>query len=244
MAAATYGDGYAELFDFVYGAVAPDSMVATLAELAGDGAVLELGVGTGRVAIPLAARGLKVTGLDSSTTMLSALAAKPGGDAVQTAGCDLPQIAADGKYSLVSCLDNMFLLFPTQEEQTQLFMNVAQRLTDDGVFVLETFVGRTSGDFEVVPAHLGENVTVLWAYHLNPLSQQFHIREIILGEDMVRVVPFDGRGITAPELDLMARLAGLRLRERWGDWERTPPEPDTTLVISVYERSAADARAA
>jgi len=238
MAAAAYGDGYAELFDFVYGAHAPDSTVATLAQLAGDGPVLELGVGTGRVAIPLAARGLKVTGIDSSAAMLSALAAKPGGDAVQTTFSDLPRIAMDGQYRLVSCLDNMFLLLTTQDAQVQCIMNAAQLLADDGVLVLETFAGRTPGDFEVIPAHLGENATVLWAYQLDPLSQQFHIREIIFGENLVRVVPFDGRGVTAPELDLMARLAGLRLRERWCDWERTPAEPDSTLVISVYERSA------
>lgn len=239
MAAADYGDSYAELFDFVYGAHAPESMVATLAQLAGGGPVLELGVGTGRVAIPLAARGLKVTGIDSSAAMLSALAAKPGGDAVQTTVSDLPQIAVDGQYGLVSCVDNTFLLLTTQDAQAQCIMNAAQLLTDDGVLVLETFAGRTPGGVAVIPAHFGENATVLWAYHLDPLSQQFHTREIILGENLVRVVPFDGRGVTAPELDLMARLAGLQLRERWCDWEQTPAQPDSALVISVYERSAA-----
>ncbi|WP_165945575.1 methyltransferase domain-containing protein [Micromonospora sp. KC606] len=243
MAAATYGDGYAELFDTVYGAFAPDSTVTTLAELAGDGPVLELGVGTGRAAIPLAARGLKVTGIDSSADMLSALAAKPGGDAVQTTVSDLPKIAVDGQYKLVACVDNTFLLLTTQDEQAQCMLNAGQLLADDGVLVLETSVG-APGDFGVMPAHFGENATVLWAYQVDPLSQQFHIREIIFGENLVRVIPFDGRGVTAAELDLMARLAGLRLRERWCDWERTPAEPDSRLVISVYERSAADANAA
>lgn len=238
MPAATYGDGYAELFDYVYGAHAPDSTVAALAQLAGDGPVLDLGVGTGRTAIPLAGRGLKVTGVDSSPAMLDALAAKPGGDAVQTTLSDLPQIAADGRYKLVTCLDNMFLLLATQEAQEQCVMNAARHLDDDGVLVIETFAGRPPGDSAVIPAHFGENATALWAYQFNPLSQQFHIREIIFGDNLVRVVPFDGRGVSPPELDLMARLAGLRLRERWCDWERTPAEPDSTLVISVYERSA------
>lgn len=240
MAAATYGDGYAELFDFVYGAHAPDSTVDTVADLAGDGPVLELGVGSGRVAIPLAARGVKVTGIDSSEAMLSALAAKPGGDAVQTAVSDLPEIAVEGQYKLVACLDNTFLLLTTQDAQAQCVMNAAQFLAEDGVLVLETFAG-APGDFGVIPAHLGDNATVLWVYQVNPLSQQFHIREVILGDDLMRVITFDGRGVTPAELDLMARLAGLRLRERWCDWERTPAEPDSTLIISVYERSAAAA---
>ncbi|QOC91739.1 class I SAM-dependent DNA methyltransferase [Micromonospora craniellae] len=236
MAAETYGEGYAELFDFVYGAEAPESMVAALADLAEDGPVLELGVGTGRVAIPLAARGLTVTGVDSSTSMLSALAGKPGGDTVQTAVSELPQIAVDGRYRLVACLDNTFLLLTTQDAQTECVMNAAQLLTDDGVLVVETFA-RAPGDFGVMPAHIGENATVLWAYQVDPLSQQFHIREIIYGKDLTHVVPFDGRGVSPAELDLMARLAGLRLRERWCDWERTPVESDSPLVISVFERS-------
>ncbi|MGW0505706.1 class I SAM-dependent DNA methyltransferase [Micromonospora sp. NPDC003241] len=236
MAAETYGEGYAELFDFVYGAEAPDSMVTTLADLAEGGPVLELGVGTGRVAIPLAARGLAVTGVDSSTAMLKTLAGKPGGDSVHTALSELPQIAVDGRYRLVACLDNTFLLLTTQDAQTQCVLNAAEMLTDDGLLVLETFA-RAPGDFGVMPAHLGENATVLWAYQVDPLSQQFHIREIIYGENLMRVVPFDGRGVSPAELDLMARLAGLRLRERWCDWERTPVESDSPLVISVFERA-------
>ena len=238
--AAIYGDGYAELFDYVYGSQAPDSTVDALAQLAGDGPVLELGVGTGRVAIPLAARGLKVTGIDSSASMLSALAAKPGGEAVQTAVSDLPQLGVDGQYRLVACLDNTFLLLTTQDAQAQCIMNAAQALAEDGLLVLETFAG-APGDFGVIPAHIGENATVLWVFQMDSMSQQFHIREIIFGENLMRVIPFDGRGVTPAELDLMARLAGLRLRERWCDWERTPAGPGSTLVISVYERADTEA---
>ncbi|MFI0469616.1 class I SAM-dependent DNA methyltransferase [Saccharopolyspora sp. 5N102] len=233
---AAYGENYAEFFDFVYGSRAPEEMVDALAQLAGDGPVLELGVGTGRVAIPLTDRGLEVTGTDNSAEMLSALAAKPGGAAVKTTRTELPRIDVDSQYGLIACLDNTLLLLPTQDQQAECFSNAAQLLTDDGVLVLETLVGGP-GDAGVVPAHFGENATVLWAYQLDPLSQQFHIREIIFGNDLVRVVPFDGRGVSAAELDLMARLAGLQLRERWSDWNRTPAAPDSRLVISVYERS-------
>ncbi|MFE0023792.1 class I SAM-dependent DNA methyltransferase [Amycolatopsis sp. NPDC059021] len=237
MAAAAYGDSYAELFDFVYGAQAPDSTVDALAQLAGDGPILELGVGTGRVAIPLAARGLTVTGIDSSKEMLNALAAKPGGEAVRTTLGELPQTTVDGQYRLVSCLDNTLLLLTTQDAQAQCIMNATQLLADDGVLVVEIFAGSPPSDLAVVPAYLGENATALWAYRLDPLSQQFHIHEIIFGDDLVRVIRFDGRGVSAAELDLMAQLAGLRLRERWCDWERTPVEPDSRLIISVYERT-------
>jgi 2-polyprenyl-3-methyl-5-hydroxy-6-metoxy-1,4-benzoquinol methylase len=237
MAAATYGDGYAELFDFVYGAEAPDSTVTTLAELAGAGPVLELGVGTGRVSIPLAARGLDVTGIDSSAAMLKVLATKPGGEAVRTAISELPEIAAAGRFKLVACVDHTLLLLTTQDEQAQCIANAAEFLTDDGVLVIETFAG-SPGESGVLPAHLGDNATVLWAFQTDAASQQFHIREIIFAENLVRVVPFDGRGVTPAELDLMARLAGLRLRERWSDWERTPAEAGSWLIVSVYERSS------
>lgn len=237
MAAAAYGDGYAELFDYVYGAQAPDAVVDTLAQLAERGSVLELGVGTGRVAIPLAARGLSVTGIDNSEAMLAAIAAKPGGDAVQTVLSELPKIGVDGQYKLVLCVDNSFLLLTTQEAQAECIKNAAQVMADDGLLVLETFVGRPPGDSEVLPAHTSENATVLWAYQLDALSQQFHIREIILDDNLIRVIPFDGRGVTAPELDLMAQLAGLRLRERWSDWERTPVQSDSAIAVSIYERA-------
>lgn len=235
--APTYGDNHAELFDYVYGSHAPESTVAALAQLAGDGPVLELGIGTGRVAIPLADRGLKVTGTDNSAAMLSALAAKPGGAAVQTTCSELPQIDVDGQFKVIACLDNTFLLLSTQEAQAQCIVNAAKLLADDGVLVLETLLGGPGGDAGVVPAHFGENATVLWAYQLDPLSQRFHIREIIFGENLVRVVPFDGRGVSAAELDLMAQLAGLELRERWSDWERTPADPGSRLAISIYGRS-------
>lgn len=241
MASESYGDDYAEFFDMVYGESADPSLVAALAELAGGGPVLELGVGTGRVAIPLAAGGLDVHGVDSSKAMLERLAAKPGGDAIPTTVGALPEIPVEGQFRLVTCVDNTLLLLPSQDDQALTIKNAADRLTDDGVLVIETFAPTSPpSDTGFMLANITETATILWAFVAEPISQLFHIQEMIVGNDgQVRVVPFSGRGVSPAELDLMARLAGLQLRDRWSGWDKSPAGPGTLIAISVYEKAAA-----
>ncbi|GAA2838564.1 class I SAM-dependent DNA methyltransferase [Crossiella cryophila] len=238
MESETYGEVFAEVFDSVYGDIAPKDEIATLAELAGPGPVLELGVGTGRVAIPLAEAGLEVHGLDNSPRMLAALAAKPGGASVRTVTALLPDIPLSQRFRLISCVDNTLLLMRTQEQQLQCITNAAERLTEDGVLVLETL-----GQLDPNPAgggilliHMGQKSAVLWATEANSATQRFSTREIILADNQVRVLPFRGRLVSPAELDLMARLAGLRLRARWGGWGQEPFTSASFLAVSVFEK--------
>jgi len=239
MGAESYGENYADLFDVVYGEEAPEPQIATLTELAGEGPVLELGVGTGRVAIPLAARGLEVHGVDASESMLAALAAKPGGDGIKTTLGALPEIPVDGQYKLVTCVDNTLLLLPSQDQQVQCLQNAADRLADDGVLVIETFaVTAPPADNGFMTVGMSPEATVMWAFQAEPISQLFDIREIILANDgTMKIIPFSGRGVSPAELDLMARLAGLRLRDRWSSWEQEPAGPGTLIAVSVYEKA-------
>lgn len=236
MEADHYGNQYSDLYDLVHGDIAPDELVTTLADLAGDGPVLELGVGTGRVAVPLANRGLEVHGIDSSAAILEKLTAKPGGDAIRAKVSALPDIGVDGQFSLVVCVANTLLLLPTQDDQLQTIRNAADLLTADGVLVLETPATPPPSATGVMLAEAGENATVLWAFFADMLSQQFHNREIILGDNLATVLPFDGRMVLPAELDLMAQLAGLQLRARWSGWDQAPAGPDSMAVVSVYEQ--------
>ena len=239
----SYGAEYGVLFDLVYGASVDECQTDTLAELANGGAVLELGIGTGRAALPLAARGLDVHGVDMSEEMLARLAEKPGGDAVRRKVnvCVLPEIKAEGEFSLVMLLDKTLLLLTTQADQVACIKNAAKHLAKNGLLVVEAFAAASApSDSGVFLAHLGENATALWAYQADTLNQNFHAREILIGNDakLLGVVPFDGRGVTPAELDLMAQLAGLRLRERWSDWKKTPAVAGCHMAISVYEKAS------
>lgn len=239
----SYGEEYAALFDLVYGTSADEREIETLAELANGGSVLELGIGTGRTALPLAARGLDVHGVDKSEKMLAQLAKKPGGRTVRkkVTVSTLPEVKAKGKFSLVTLLDNALLLLTTQDEQAACIKNAVKHLATNGLLVVETFAAPSApSNSGVLLAHLGEDATSLWAYEADTLTQKFHVREIVIGSDakLLGVVPFDGRGVTPAELDLMARLAGLRLRERWSDWGRTPAQAGCQMAISIYEQES------
>lgn len=230
-----YGDSHADLFDLMYGEEAPPPMVDALEKLADGGPVLELGVGTGRVAIPLAKRGLNVAGIDNSSDMLAKLAAKPGGEKVNARVGELPKIDVEGQYNLILCLDQTFLLIPDQDAQIQCLVQAASKLAPGGKIVLEMFASASPPGEGVMLTHANDKVTVLWAFVSNPLTQNFHNRELAITDDGITVMPFNGRGVSVAELDLMARLAGLKLSARWGDWSGTPPSGSEMSLVSVFE---------
>ena len=136
----TYGDRVADVYDELYAALDPSDAVEALARLAGSGPALELAIGTGRIALPLAARGVEVHGIDASEAMVAKLRDKPGGAAIPITMGDFADVAVDGRYSLVYVVFNTFFGLLTQEDQVRCFRNVATRLADDGVFVIEAFV--------------------------------------------------------------------------------------------------------
>jgi SAM-dependent methyltransferase len=233
--AATYDDPSSEMFDpEVVGAA-----VDVLAELAGGGRALELGVGTGRIALPLASRGVPVHGIDLSRAMVDRMRAKPGGDAVGATIGDFATTKVDGTFSLAYLVFNTISNLTTQKEQVACFRNVAAHLGPGGCFVIEVGVPdlrRLPPGQNVVPFQVSETG---WAYDVYDVATQ------AMSSNYVKVV--DGRGefwsvpfryVWPAELDLMAQLAGMRLRDRWDGWSRAPFTSESRQHVSVWEKPA------
>jgi cyclopropane fatty-acyl-phospholipid synthase-like methyltransferase len=215
-----------------------DPIVDFLAALAGDGAALELGIGTGRIALPLAARGVRVAGIDLSEAMVSRLRAKPGAEGIRVTIGDFASTRVDGTFALVYLVINTIMNLTSQDEQVACFQNAAAHLEPGGCFVVEVGVpqlqrlppGDTVRAFDVSADHLGFDEFDVPAQGL--ISH--HYREVD-GRLEVNSVPF--RYVWPSELDLMARLAGMRLRERWGGWRREPFTAASEAHVSVWEKA-------
>ena len=212
-----------------------ESTVEFLAELSGGGAALELGIGTGRIALPLMARGVRVAGIDLSEAMVTRLRAKPGGEDITVVIGDFATTRVEGAFSLAYVVFNTIMSLRTQEAQIACFENVARHLQSGGCFVAEVMLpelqrlppGEKFLPFDVSPEHLGfdEYDTVqqrLTSHHYYPADGTYST--------------FPCRYVWPAELDLMARLAGMRLRERWSDWTRSPFTAESMKHISVWEK--------
>lgn len=238
----TYGDRIAGVYDGMYGPAWDPAHIAqvgdTLASLAGPGPALELGIGTGRIALPLAQRGIEVHGIDASQPMVDRLRAKPGGDAIPVtlgsfAGFDLPQ-----RFRLIYVVFNTFFGLGTQEEQVQCMQAVARHLQPGGAFLLEAFVpdpARFLGSQSVRVTEIRVDGVHLDATQLDPATQRVTSQHVHIDGGSIRLYPIQLRYAWPSELDLMARLAGLRLRHRWGNWNEEPFGPASTKHVSVYE---------
>ena len=211
--------------------------VEFLAELAGDEPALELGIGTGRIALPLAARGVRVHGIDLSEAMVARLRAKPGGDAIDVTIGDFATTRVDREFALAYLVFNTINNLTTQDAQVACFENVSAHLRRGGTFVIEVGVpslqklpfGETVRPFQVSDTYVGfDEFDVvrqgLVSHHLRAKDGRFEKRSI----------PF--RYVWPAELDLMARLAGMTLRERWADWKREPLTRESTKHVSVWEK--------
>jgi len=222
----------------ISGAGVVDPVVDLLAELAGDGAALELGIGTGRIALPLAQRGVRVHGIDLSTAMVERLRAKPGAEQIGVTIGDFATAAVDGTFTVAYLVFNTIMNLTTQDEQVACFENVAAHLEHGGRFVIEVSVpdlqrlppGETYQPFHVGATRLG--------FDEYDVAQQGLISHHYLLTDPpeVRSIPF--RYVWPAELDLMARLAGLTLRERWSGWRREPFTSESRQHVSVWEKPA------
>jgi SAM-dependent methyltransferase len=236
----TYGERSAEAYDDWHGEF-DEAAVGMLAGLAGGGRALELGVGTGRVAIPLAAAGVEVQGIDASPSMVERMRAKPGGESISVTIGDFADVDAEGEFSLVFVVFNTFFMLLTQEEQLRCFRNAAARLAPGGVFLVEAFVPdvtRYEGG-QAVKTTLVEDEQVILEVAKHDAARQ-HVtsqRVIFGGAGGVRLYPIQVRYAWPAELDLMARLAGLTLRERWGGWRREPFDSQSVKHVSVYGRA-------
>jgi SAM-dependent methyltransferase len=216
------------------------STVDFLADLAGEGAALELGIGTGRIALPLSARGVPVQGIDLSSDMVAQLKAKPGADAIGVTIGDFATTVVDGRFALAYLVYNTIQNLTSQDDQVACFVNVGRPLEPGGCVVIEVEVpplqrlppGETARAFTVSPDRLGFD-TFDVARQLG-LSHHYWVSE---GRAGTFAMPY--RYVWPAELDLMARLAGLRLRERWSGWRREPFTADSIMHVSVWEKQPA-----
>ncbi len=233
--APTYDENAAAMFE----AGAIDPVVDLLAELAGDGRALELGIGTGRIALPLAARGVPVAGIELSEAMVDQLRAKPGGADIPITIGDFATAEVDGTFRTAYLVFNTIMNLTSQATQVACFRNVATHLEPGGTFLIEVMTprlqslpsGETMQVFDASEDHWGvDEVDVA-----TQRSVSHHFRKID-GTFELRSMPF--RYVWPSELDLMAQLAGMTLRDRWGGWHREPFTSESRQHVSVWEKPA------
>ena len=241
-----FGERVAARYDESAGMFEPavvDPVVDFLADLAGHGAALELGIGTGRIALPLAQRGVRVHGIDLSGAMVARLRAKPGAERIGVTIGDFATTTVEGRFSVAYLVFNTIMNLTTQDGQVACFQNVVAHLEPGGCFVIEVGVpglqrlppGETVRAFTVSATRLGFD-----EYDVGSQGLISHHYSVVDGKLEVFSVPF--RYVWPSELDLMARLAGMTLRERWSGWKREPFTSDSTKHVSVWEKPAPRAR--
>jgi SAM-dependent methyltransferase len=234
----TYGRKIAEIYDELYGVMFDnEGCVEFLAGKARGGRALELAIGTGRIALPLKEKRVEVHGIDISEDMVAKMREKPGGEEIPVAMGNFVDVGVEGDFDLIYLLFNTFFGVTTQDEQVACFHNVAEHLTPEGVFVVETFVP----DLTRFQRHQSTSVVdvqidrvQLDASRHDPVNQLVHSQHVFLEEGGTRLYPVSLRYAFASEMDLMARLAGLELKERWQDWRRGVFTSDSKSHISVY----------
>jgi SAM-dependent methyltransferase len=231
--AAGYDDDSADMF----APATVEPVVEFLAGLAGDGRALELGIGTGRIALPLSQRGVRVHGIDLSTAMIARLRAKPGAGAIGVTVGDFATTRVSSTFRLAYLVYNTIGNLTTQDEQVNCFCNVAAQLEPGGCFVIEVGVpalrrlppGETVRPFLVRPERLGFD-------EIDVASQRLVSHHYWVTDGQLRTVSLPFRYVWPAELDLMARIAGMRLRERWGGWRREPFTSESTSHVSVWQK--------
>lgn len=240
-----FPESVAARYDSPGGANAPElvsSMVDVLDELA-DGPVLELAVGTGRIAAPLAARGVPVSGIELSRAMAARIAGKPGGDVVEVTVGDMTSTRVAGQFSLVYLVFNTINNVTTQDGQVEVFRNAAAHLRPGGLFLVEVGVpklrrlppGQDSVPFAVEPGQEGGGYVGFDRYDV--VTQEFTSNHVTVSPDgtgRFRPIPF--RYAWPAELDLMARIAGMSRKYRWADWDRSEFTAESTKHVSVWEK--------
>ena len=232
-AASVYDQRVAEMFEPAV--VTP--VVDLLAELAREGAALEFGIGTGRIALPLAARGVRVQGIDSSEAMVAQLRSKPRGKDIGVTIGDFATTRVEGQFSLVYLVFNTIFNLVTQDAQVACFENAAAHLRSGGRFVIETGVpglqslplGQTIVPFRADPEGISVDV-------YDVVTQRFSSQHYVFAEGRVEAYPVELRYAWPAELDLMARIAGLTLESRWAGWQRERFTSLSTAHVSVYAK--------
>jgi SAM-dependent methyltransferase len=236
----TYGDRIASLYDAW---VAPtvqattEAAVEFLADIATGGRALELGIGTGRIALPLSARGIAVHGIDASEPMLARLRDKPGGANLPITIGDFADVSVEGQFRLIYVVFNTFFALLTQEDQVRCFSNTASHLEDRGAFVIEAFVPDPTlfnRGQRLSTTHVDLDRVQFDATRHAAVAQQVTTQHVLIGKEGIMLFPVKLRYAWPSELDLMARLAGLSLAARYGGWQREPFLDSSASHVSIY----------
>jgi len=234
-----YGDSWASVYDEQVGSQDPAPAVEFLAQRAGDGPVLELAIGTGRIALPLARRGIRVEGLDASAAMVARLRSKPGGEDLPVTMGDMAQVPVSGSFTLVYLVFNTLFGLLTQDRQAECFRGVARVLAPGGRFVIECFVPDLTrfdrGQRVMARAVTEDSATIEVSRH-DAVTQRVTIQDITFDAAGVHLRPVAIRYAWPAELDLMAGQAGLTLAERYGGWDGQPFLASSGQHVSVYQR--------
>lgn len=212
--------------------------VEFLYAIVGDGPALEFAIGTGRIALPLAARNVRVDGIELSPDMVARLREKLGGDRIAVTLGDMATATMEGTYTLVYLVFNTIFNLLSQDDQVRCFENAARHLTDEGAFVVETAVPAawTKQHDYVNPEHVGIDEVRLDVCHYDPVTQLLEENHVELSSSGIRFFPIVCRLATPSELDLMARIAGMQLQDRWGGWQREPFTSSSDAHVSVYRK--------
>jgi len=236
--AAAYGDRIADVYDEL--PTHPpdaDAAAACLADLAGSGPALELAIGTGRLALPLAERGVAVSGIDASEAMVAKLRAKPGGDRIPVAIGDFADVPVDGRFALICVVYNTFFALLDRDAQRRCFERVVDHLAPGGRFVIEAFVpdpSRFERGQHVEVRHIGVDFVLLSVSRHDAATQRVESLLVRLGNDSIRTWPVRIRYSYPDELDVMAEEAGLQLERRWDGWTRERFTTQSVKHVSVY----------
>ena len=235
----TFGDLNAEDYDALHDPGTTEESVALISELAGQGKILELAIGTGRMALPLLARGHDVSGIEASPAMVEKLRVKPGGADIPVVIGDMADVEIDGPFDFAFLVFNTLFNLTSQDSQVRCFQNVAERLAPGGAFLIETFVPDFSaytGNQNVRTMQLGFQSLWLEAGKHDPTRQLVEFQRVRITNEGMKLVPLVMRYAWPQEVDLMARLAGLTLEHRWGGWQREPFTADSKMHVSLYRK--------
>lgn len=237
---AFYGARWASVYDDRHGGLDPEPAVDFLAGLAGGGPVLELAIGTGRIALPLARRGVVVEGVDASEAMAGRLRAKPGGESIPVTIGDMAEVGAGGRFRLVYLAANTLFGLLSQERQAECFQNVARVLDPDGMFVIECFVPdltRFDRGQRAQTLAVTEDSAIVELSRHDAVQQRVTTQVVTLDGGGIHLRPVAIRYSWPGELDLMAGQAGLVLADRYAGWDRRPFDSASGQHISVYRQA-------
>lgn len=233
----TFGALYADTYDARNDPGTTDESVALISELAGAGRILELAIGTGRMALPLVARGHDVTGVEASPDMVAQMRAKPGGAAIPVVIGDMADVPVEGVFDHIFLVFNTIFNLTAQAAQVRLFANVARHLAPDGTFLVETFMPDFSGFHEnqrMKTRFMDLGNLMFEAVQHDPVVQRLQYQRVRIAADQLTLSPLVMRYIWPAEMDLMAQMAGLTLHCRWGDWHRGAFTANSRMHVSVY----------